>query len=55
MADALGGQGLDLLINNAGVANIATGVLEAVDMTEARRLFDINVFGMVNVIQAQCP
>jgi NAD(P)-dependent dehydrogenase (short-subunit alcohol dehydrogenase family) len=45
VADALGGQGLDLLINNAGVANIATGVLEAVDMTEARRLFDINVFG----------
>ena len=54
-ADALGGQGLDLLINNAGVANIATGVLEAVDMTEARRLFDINVFGMVNVIQAHLP
>ena len=55
VADALGGQGLDLLINNAGVANIATGVLEAVDMTEARRLFDINVFGMVNVIQAHLP
>lgn len=52
---ALDGQGLDLLINNAGVANIATGVLEAVDMNEARRLFDINVFGMVNVIQAYLP
>ena len=55
VAAVLDGQGLDLLINNAGVANIATGVLEAVDMTEARRLFDINVFGMVNVIQAHLP
>jgi NAD(P)-dependent dehydrogenase (short-subunit alcohol dehydrogenase family) len=55
VAQAIGGQGLDLLINNAGVANIATGVLEAVDMNEARRLFDINVFGMVNVIQAHLP
>ena len=34
VAAALNGQGLDLLINNAGVANIATGVLEAVDMTK---------------------
>ena len=55
VASALNGQGLDLLINNAGVANIATGVLEAVDMNEARRLFDINVFGMINVIQAHLP
>jgi len=55
VATALNGQGLDLLINNAGVANIATGVLEAVDMNEARRLFDINVFGMINVIQAHLP
>jgi NAD(P)-dependent dehydrogenase (short-subunit alcohol dehydrogenase family) len=55
VAAALNGQGLDLLINNAGVANIATGVLEAVDMNEARRLFDINVFGMINVIQAHLP
>jgi len=55
VAASLNGQGLDLLINNAGVANIATGVLEAVDMNEARRLFDINVFGMINVIQAHLP
>jgi NAD(P)-dependent dehydrogenase (short-subunit alcohol dehydrogenase family) len=55
VAAALDGRGLDLLINNAGVANIATGVLEAVDMSEARRLFDINVFGMVNIIQAYLP
>jgi len=55
VAAALNGQGLDLLINNAGVANSATGVLEAVDMNEARRLFDINVFGMINVIQAHLP
>ena len=38
---ALDGAGLDLLINNAGIANIATGVIEGVDIDEAKRLFDV--------------
>ena len=52
---ALGGAGLDLLINNAGIANIATGVIEGVDIDEAKRLFDVNLFGQVRVIQAFLP
>jgi NAD(P)-dependent dehydrogenase (short-subunit alcohol dehydrogenase family) len=52
---ALGGAGLDLLINNAGIANIATGVIEGVDIDEAKKLFDVNLFGQVRVIQAFLP
>jgi NAD(P)-dependent dehydrogenase (short-subunit alcohol dehydrogenase family) len=52
---ALDGAGLDLLINNAGIANIATGVIEGVDIDEAKRLFDVNLFGQVRVIQAFLP
>lgn len=52
---ALGDGGLDLLMNVAGVANIATGVLEAVDLTQAEKLFHINAFGQLRVIQAFLP
>ena len=55
VAQALSGRGLDLLINNAGIANIATGVIEGVNLDEAKRLFDVNLFGMVRVIQAFLP
>ena len=55
VAAALAGDGLDLLINNAGIANIATGVLEGVDIEESKRLFDVNLFGQVRVIQAFLP
>ena len=52
---ALDGQGLDLLMNVAGVANIATGALEGVDLAQAERLFHINMFGQLRVIQAFLP
>jgi len=52
---ALGDGGLDLLMNVAGVANIATGVLEAVDLAQAEKLFHINAFGQLRVIQAFLP
>ena len=52
---ALGEGGLDLLMNVAGVANIATGVLEAVDLAQAERLFHINAFGQLRVVQAFLP
>ena len=55
VARALDGAGLDLLINNAGIANIATGVIEGVDLDEAKRLFDVNLFGQVRAIQAFLP
>ncbi|MGB0221549.1 MAG: SDR family NAD(P)-dependent oxidoreductase [Sinimarinibacterium flocculans] len=52
---ALDGKGLDLLMNVAGVANIATGVLEGADMATVQRLFNINLFGQLRVIQAFLP
>ncbi len=55
VTDALNGQGLDLLMNIAGVANIAVGVLEAADLAQAERLFHINAFGQLRVIQAFLP
>ena len=55
VAAALDGVGLDLLINNAGIANIATGVIEGVDLDEGKRLFDVNLFGQVRAIQAFLP
>jgi NAD(P)-dependent dehydrogenase (short-subunit alcohol dehydrogenase family) len=52
---ALGEGGLDLLMNVAGVANIAVGVLEGVDINQVRRIFEINAFGHLRVIQAMLP
>jgi NAD(P)-dependent dehydrogenase (short-subunit alcohol dehydrogenase family) len=52
---ALAGKGLDLLMNVAGVANIAVGVLEAANLEQAHRLFEINTFGQLRVVQAFLP
>lgn len=51
----LDGQGLDLLMNVAGVANIGTGVIEGAKFEDVQRLFDINLFGQLRVIQAFLP
>lgn len=55
VTEALKGEGLDLLMNVAGVANIAVGVLEGANLTQAERLFHINAFGQLRVIQAFLP
>ena len=55
VTEALQGQGLDLLMNVAGVANIATGVIEAARFADVERLFNINLFGQLRVIQAFLP
>lgn len=52
---ALNGAGIDLLMNVAGVANIAVGVLEGANLAQAERLFQINAFGQLRVIQAFLP
>ncbi|HUR40827.1 MAG TPA: SDR family NAD(P)-dependent oxidoreductase [Verrucomicrobiae bacterium] len=52
---ALGDRGLDLLMNVAGVANVGTGVLEGVDLAAVERLFHINTFGQLRVVQAFLP
>jgi len=55
VAEALGGAGLDLLINNAGIADIATGPIEGVNLDEGKKLLDVNLFGQVRVIKAFLP
>lgn len=46
-------QGLDVLVNNAGVS--AAGPLEGMDLQQARALFDTNVWGAVSLMQAALP
>lgn len=44
---------LDVLVNNAGYG--AYGALEDVPLEEARRQFDVNVFGLARLIQLALP
>lgn len=44
---------LDIVVNNAGFGQI--GTLEELSDAEARKSFDVNVFGMLNVIRAVMP
>lgn len=55
VTEALAGKGLDLLMNIAGVANLAPGVIEAADFAEAEKMFHINTFGQLRVVQAFLP
>lgn len=44
---------IDVLINNAGYGSY--GAIEDVLMEEARRQFDVNLFGMARLIQLVTP
>lgn len=55
VTQALDGDGIDLLLNVAGVANIAIGVVEAIDEEQFNRLLQINLFGQLRVVQAFLP
>lgn len=48
------GDRLDLLINNAGYFG-GGGVVESVDMTEYRKVLEVNLFGPLNVLKAFMP
>ena len=50
-AELLGG--IDVLVNNAGIG--AQGTVEDNDDAEWRRVFEVNVFGMVRVARAALP
>jgi NAD(P)-dependent dehydrogenase (short-subunit alcohol dehydrogenase family) len=50
---ATAGQGLDVLVNAAG--NIALGPVEAIPDAEARRQFEVNLFGLLTVTRAVLP
>ena len=45
--------GLDVIVNNAGYGQV--GTVEEVTDDEARRNFDVNVFGVLNVLRAALP
>ncbi len=51
----LGEAGLDLLINNAGIAHLGTGPIEGIHMEETRVVFEVNTFGTMRVTQAFLP
>ncbi|MDA8707789.1 SDR family NAD(P)-dependent oxidoreductase [Hellea sp.] len=55
VAKHLNNGALDLLINNAGIANKGTGPIEGINMDEMRILFEINTFGPMRVTQAFLP
>lgn len=55
IAKEIGNEGLAALINVAGVAGIAGGVIEGVSEERIRALFDVNVFGTLWVIQIFLP
>ena len=55
VAAELGEHGLDLLINNAGIAHLGTGPVEGINMDETRIVFEINTFGTLRVTQAFLP
>lgn len=44
---------IDLLVNNAGYS--LRGALEEVDVEDSKRVFDVNVFGILNVIKTVVP
>lgn len=55
VAKHLNGGSLDLLINNAGIANKGTGPIEGINIDEMRILFEVNTFGPMRVTQAFLP
>lgn len=44
---------IDVLVNNAGYGTI--GAIEEVSDTEVRTMFDVNVFGVLNMLRAVLP
>jgi NAD(P)-dependent dehydrogenase (short-subunit alcohol dehydrogenase family) len=53
VSEALGGGGLDLLINNAGI--LTPGPLEVLSLDAIRHEFEVNVFGALSVMNAFLP
>jgi NAD(P)-dependent dehydrogenase (short-subunit alcohol dehydrogenase family) len=55
VAKEVGDVGLATLVNVAGLAEAAGGVIEGVSMDRIKALFDVNVFGTLRVIQTFLP
>lgn len=52
---ARSGTGLDVLVNNAGIAKYDSRFAEALDSTSVLEIFDTNVVGIVRVTEAALP
>lgn len=46
-------QKIDILVNNAGYS--VRGALEEIDLSDAKAMYDVNVFGIIQMIQAVVP
>jgi NAD(P)-dependent dehydrogenase (short-subunit alcohol dehydrogenase family) len=55
MAKVLAGVPIDILINNAGMANRADSSLQTLDFDAMERTFQVNSLGPLRVIQALLP
>jgi len=53
--EGVGDTGLSALVNVAGVAGIAGGIIEGVSEERIRALFEVNVFGTLRMIQIFLP
>ncbi|MDX2274551.1 MAG: SDR family NAD(P)-dependent oxidoreductase [Hyphomonadaceae bacterium] len=55
VAKQVGDEGLHLLINNAGIANIAQGFVEGMVLDEVERMFQVNTFGQLRNAHFMLP
>ncbi|MDQ1515112.1 MAG: hypothetical protein QOE80_942 [Actinomycetota bacterium] len=53
VSETLGDDGLDVVVNNAGI--LSPGPLELLSLDAIKREFDVNVFGSLSVIHAFLP
>ncbi len=55
IGEKLGGEPLDLLVNNAATTRGAGGAMENVDLDDFHHLFEVNFWGALRVTQALLP
>jgi NAD(P)-dependent dehydrogenase (short-subunit alcohol dehydrogenase family) len=55
LAQALAGQPIDILINNAGIIGHSTKTFAELDVDQLDRVFDVNTLGPLRVTQALMP
>ena len=53
--EAIGERGLNALIKNAGIADLASAPIAGIDLDQMRKLFEVNVFGTMAITQALLP
>ncbi|KAI5276107.1 NAD(P)-binding protein [Aureobasidium subglaciale] len=51
----LNGQGLDVLVNNAGISGLTTGGIKGMEVDQLSQILDVNVIGVQRVTAAFVP